>query len=289
MAAGAGHLAGFYHAQVCFRDSNGYPMGTDTTPNAVSNGATTHAYKLTGPVSATAPSPTREIATFRGGMNVLGQLGLGTSDFGTFDITLSAYDEVFESYVSGATNDATNFGTSHIASTPNTMNAALPQVILILTAAWQDTSGTNRFMHWIYLNVQIYPSLVGLNQDGGVNPNAPTYTVVPSTSTRSITGQLFSATAMAIQDNKDVVMRLRTDDPIAVTTYIDDASATSFVVGYRPVNSEHAGAVNMFFKNGTINHANVSAFDTTTGATTHTAGSAADIWVAVYTTRFVAI
>lgn len=289
MAAGAGHLAGFFDAQISFRNTNGYPMGQDTTPNSVSNGAVAHAYKITGPVAATAPSPTREIATFRGGMVTLGQRGLGTSDFGTFDFTTSAYDEVLEAFISGATNDATNFGTANIASAPNTNNASLPQFHLCLSSGWQDASGTNKYMHWFYPNVQIYPALISANQDGGVNPGAVTYTVVPSSSTRTTAGYLFSATGMAITDNADVVWRLRTDNRISWTTYIDDGSATSFVVGYRPTNSENAGAVNVFTKQGVTNHANVAAFSTTTGATTHTAGTAADVWVVIYETAFVAI
>ena len=289
MAAGAGHLSGMYHAQLAFRNSNGYPMGNLRTPNAPTNGSEYHAYKLTGPVSVTAPSPTREIATFRGGMNILGQRGLGTSDFGTFDMTLSAFDEVLESYISGAVYDTSNYGTANVAGAPNTLNANLPQFFLILTAGYQTSEGTNRFMHWIYNNVQIYPALASVTQDGGVNPNALTYTVVPSTSTRTISGMLYSASSMAVQDNKDLVMRLRTDNPIGVTTYIDDASETTFLLGYRPTNSENAGAVNIITTNGATTHANVSGIDTTTGVVTKTAATAADVWVVVYETAFVAI
>lgn len=289
MAAGAGHLAGFYHAQLMFRDSNGYPMGTDSTPNSVSNGAVTHAYKLTGPISASAPSPTREIATFRGGMVTLGQRGLGTSDFGTFDFTLSAEDEVLEAYAGGSSNDTTNFGTANVAGAPNTMNANLPQFHLCLTTGWQDVSGTNRFMHWLYPNVQLYPPGFAITQDGGVNPNPAAWTVVPSASARTTHGYLFSATTMALSENKDIVYRWRTDNPVSFTTYIDDSSATSFVLGYRPTNSENAGAVNVITKAGVISHDQVSNVNATTGALTITAGSAGAIWVVAYETNFVAI
>lgn len=289
MAASAGHLAGFYHAQLMFRDSDGYPMGNLATPNSPVNGTAYHAYKLTGPVSCTAPSPTRELATFRGGMAILGQRALGTSDFGTFDMTLSAYDEVFEAYISGAANDIVNGGSANVLGAPNTMNTALPQFHLVLTAGWQDTSGTNRYMHWMYPNVQIYPALPSVTQDGGTNPNAIQYTVVPSLSTRTTLGYLFSATSVAVQESRDVVTRWRTDYPVSFTTYVDDASATTIAVGYRPATADHDGSNNMFTKAGVIAHDQVTGFSTTTGATTHTAGTAGAKWVISYTTNFVAI
>jgi hypothetical protein len=289
MAAGAGHLAGFYHAQVMIRDSNGYPKGSLATPNSPVNGTAYHAYKITGPVSASAPTPTREIATFRGGMVTLGQRALGTSDFGTFDFTTSAMDEVLDALFGGSSNDTTNFGTANVAGAPNTMNANLPQFILALTAGFQTSDGTNRFMTWFYPNVQIAPPGYPISQDGGVNPNPTAFTVIPSASTRTAQGYLFSATTMGLSENKDIVHRLRTDNPIAITTYVDDGSATTIAVGYRPTNSEHAGAVNIFTKNGVKADDQVSGFSTTTGATTHTAGSAGDIWVITYETNFVAI
>ena len=86
----SGHLAGFYYAQIMFRDTNGYPVGANATPNSKANGTVYNAYKLTGPVNVTAPTPTRENATFRGGMAILGQRAPGTTDFGTSAMTLSA-------------------------------------------------------------------------------------------------------------------------------------------------------------------------------------------------------
>lgn len=290
MAAGAGHIAGFYHAQLMFRDSNGYPMGTLSTPNAPVNGSEYHAYQLIGPISASAPTPTREIATFKGGMSILGQRVLGISDFGTFDFELSADDEVLMAYIGGSSNDTTNFGTSNVAGAPNTMNTNLPQFHLALTAGWQDdTTQANRFKTWFYPNVQIYPPGRAITQDGGVNPNPTAFTVVPSTSTRTTQGYLFSATSMALQNNSDIVYYLNTANPIAITTYIDDNSETTFAVGYRPTNSEHAGAVNIFTTAGVITHANVSGFSTTTGVVTKTAAAAAAVWVVTYETSRVAI
>lgn len=284
-----GHLAGFYSAQLAFRSSAGYPMGVDSTPDSVSNGDIKSALKLTGTVSATAPSPTRELATFRGGQSILGQRALGTSDFGSFELTLSAYDESLVSYITKTAVESTKFGTSNTGTAHNVLNANIPQFHLILSTGFTDTTGTNKFINWFYPNVQIYPPGMAITQDGGVNPNPQAFTVVPSTSTRTTHGYLFSATSFGLQGNADVAYYVVSTYQLAVTTYIDDGSATSFAVGYRPATSDNDNSINVFTKNGTDNAANVAAFSTTTGATTHTAGSAADIWVATYGTEFVSV
>lgn len=283
----AGHLAGFYYAQIMFRDTNGYPVGSNSTPNSKTNGTVYNAYKLTGPVNVTAPTPTRELATFRGGMAILGQRALGTTDFGTFDLTLSAYDEVFESYVTGAVNDATNAGTENIFSASNTENLNLPQFHLVLTAGWQDSTGTNRYMNWMYPNVQIAPGQISVTQDGGVNPNPVQYTVIPSSSTRTTLGYLFSATTVGITNDRDIVSRWRTDYPVTFATYIDDGADTSVTTAYKPATSDVDGSRNVYTKNGVDNKANISAFSTSTGATTHTAGSATDVWIISYMTNWI--
>lgn len=286
--ATAGHIAGFYHAQIAFRDSSGYPMGADNTPNAVAAGETKHAYKLTGPVEVTAPQVTREIATFRGGQVILGQRAMGVSDFGTFDMTLSAFDETFNAYVGGSTVDVTTV-TDLAQYAPNSLNPALPQFFLLLTMGFQDTSGTNKYITYVYPNVQISPAVTGATQDGGENPGAVTYTVTPSASTRAASGHLFSAMGMNVSDNKEIVYAIRYDAPLTITTYIQETSVTTFTLGYRPLSDEHAGAINSFTTNGVTSHANVSAVNTTTGAVTITAATANDVWVALYPTTFTAI
>ena len=54
-----------------------------------------------------------------------------------------------------------------------------------------------------------------------------------------------------------------------------------------PSTSDVAGTRNVYTKNGVDNKSNISAFSVTTAATTHTAGTAGDVWVISYTTAFV--
>jgi hypothetical protein len=286
--ATVGHIAGAYYAQVAFRDSAGYPMGADSSPNTVAAGETKHAYKLTGMVEVTAPQVTREIATFRGGQVILGQRAMGVSDFGTFDLTLSAYDETFNAYISGSTVDVTTL-TDVAMGAPNSLNPALPQFILMLTMGFQNLAGANDYVTYVYPNVQISPAIPGVTQDGGENPGAVTYTVIPSASTRGVTGHLFSAMGMNVTDNREICHWARTSYPLALTTYIQETAATTFTLGYRPASTEHAGAFNSFTTNGVTSHSNVSGVDGTTGAVTITAATALDKWVVLYPTNFTAI
>ena len=284
----AGHIAGLYHAQIAFRSTDGYPMGADSTPDDVAAGETKHAYRLTGPVSVTSPAVTREVATFRGGQVVLGQRSLGVSEFGTFEMTLSAFDEVFNAYVSGSSVNTTTM-TEYALGAPNSLRPDLPQFILLLTAGFQTTGATqqNQFVTYVYPNVQITPALAGATQDGGVNPNPLTYTVTPSASRRAASGHLFSALNMGLQDGKEIVYWLRGQHPVALTTYIQAASATTFTLGYRPVSSNVGGGFNIFTTNGVTT--TVSSVNVTTGVVTITPASADDIWVALYATQFEAI
>lgn len=289
MAASTGHFAGFLYAQVMFRNSSGYPMGADSSPNSVSNGDEKHAYKLTGTVTADIPQPTRNIATFYGGQGILGQLDLGVSDFGSFNLQLSAYDETFTGYITGTTPDVTNVGTNNVLTAMNSTKTNLPQFTLALTTYFQTIDGTNRYATLIFPSVTIAPAFPSLTQDAGTNPQALTYVVTPTTSTRSPFGYNNSSLSLGLQDNKDIMYVWRTDYPVTCSTYIDDGSDTDFLVGYRPAVNEHAGASNVFTKNGAVNHTNVSDFDTTTGVATITAGSAADVWIVWYMTNWVSI
>ncbi len=289
MAATSGRLAGDFYIWVALRNSSGYPMGDDTTPDAVSNGETKHAYYLPDRIiEHTVPTPTVDVATFRAGLTILGQRQMGISDLGTFTISLPSYDEKFNNIIGGSAVDETTASGINITA-PNTLNADLPQLILGIVMGYQRNDGTNQFLTQIWTNVQIQPITQAAGQDSGVNPQPQVYTVTPNTSTRTPMGFLFSATALAVQDNKDMVVGLIHDDPFTITTNIDDGAATSITMGYRPTSSLVDGTVNMFTADGVDDNANVSALSTTTGVATVTAGSAGEVRVFTYATNFVAI
>lgn len=284
-----GHIAGFYHAQFALRNSDGYPCGTVADVTSIANGTEMHAYKLTAPVESTALTFPREAALFRGGQQILGRRMLGITDVSSFDITLSAFDETFHTLVTGSAIDTT-IASSNSVTTANANLADPPQGILLLTVGFQTTDGANKYMTYGYPNVQIAESSAGAaSQAGGENPNPTRYTVTVSSSTRTIFGLPFSATTLGAENDADFMMRYVTTLPVALSSFKADTSDTSFLVGYRPAVSEHAGARNVFTKNGAQGHTDVSGVNTTTGAITISSATAADFWVALYETNFTAI
>lgn len=282
--AGPGHIAAFYHAGIAFRDSNGYPKGTQTSPDNVTNGTTTSMYKLTGTVKAGIPNITREIAKFRGGQAILGQMALGISDFGSSDLSLSAYDEVLNAYITASVADIVT-ASAHVLTAPNTNLSAPPQFVILLTAGFQTTpGGVNKFISLIYPNGQIYPPGFGFSQDSGVNPNPAGHTIVPTISNRLHTGHLVSASALALVNNSDLFFIHRSDNPIWVTTYVAQASATTFTLPYKPLSNDTTGAINIVTKNG-VNFTPVS-ISTSTGVVTIASATGGDIYVVVFPTNF---
>ena len=113
--------------------------------------------------------------------------------------------------------------------------------------------------------------------------------MTPLPAERTFFGLPFVDTDLAVVEDNDYYVVYETAKPISVTTYKAANAATSFTLGYRPVSSDHAGARNVFTKNGAQGHTDVTGVNTTTGAITINAATAGDIWVAVFETLFQAI
>jgi len=283
----AGHIAGFYHALFCLRDSSGYPFGTLTDPDNAANGTTTHAHKLIAPVEASALTFERESAAFRGGQTLLGRRQLGISDIGAFEITLSAFDEAFHALISGSAVD-TSIASANSVTTPNALRADPPQGMLLLTLGFQTTAGVNKYITYAYPNVQISEAAAGgASQDGGENPLPTRYTVTVSGAERTFFGLPYSATDLGAES--DLFVRYVTAKPISVTTFKAAAGATDFTLGWHPVSGEYAGARNVWTKNGVSAHSEVTGVNTATGAVTINAAADGDVFVSVFETEFESI
>lgn len=288
MAATNGLVAGIYHMWIAFRDSSGYPMGQNTTPNSPSNGSTYHAFKCKHPVQYTPPTPTRELATRRGGQAWRGQRDLGISDLGLATIQTDSFDEQLHAYISGSSVDTSTMSGWHMTS-QNAQNPDLPSFVLGLSIGFTTEDGSNEFLTAIYHNVQIRPRVPGASQSGGENPNPTEYEIVPNTSSRTGIGRLYSATSLSVTENNDVMMMIRYTSPIFVSTFIGNNSATTATFAYRPVSSDATGAAtNSITSNGST--LAVTSVSTTTGVVTFASApaSAAKVVLAL-PTNYVAI
>jgi hypothetical protein len=283
---------GAYEIQIGFRDSSGYVMGTQTSPDSVAQGTTTSLYRLPSLVSFQPAKPSYEIATNRGGQKILNQASMGISDLGTAQLVLSEHDTTFHAYVSGSSIESTTPSGWYQGGT-NVNKSVLPSLFMVVSAQVNTRTGTGgttsrRWKHWILPNVQIRPTYPETTQGGGVNPNPLTYELVPSTSTRTLSGYLLSSTTMALDDDSDSMLFINSANRISATTYVEAASpAGTFILGYRPLTNQATTSDKTMTKNGAT--ASITTLSATTGVVTMTPGSAGDKFVLVYETNFVAI
>ena len=239
-------------------------------------------------ISVSALSPTVELATFFAGEKVTGQRQLGISELGSVELVLERYDETFNNLIGGSVVDETTAANVNITS-PNFLNANRPQLTLGIVIGFQTLStGQNQTGTLIYPNCQVSPTALSANQGGGQNPNPLSYTVSPTITDRISHGELFSATNLAVTDNKDamVIYASETESGFAPFTYIDDGVATTATAGFLPTSSDATGATNLFTDEGVEDSANVSAVDTATGQVTFTASVAGNRRIFFLQTQF---
>lgn len=281
-----GMVAGFYHMWLSTRDSNGYPKGQNSTPDSVTNKTLYTPLKVRHPVSYTPATPTREVAQRRGGQAMRGQRSMGVSSYGAGTIVLDAYDEVLHALVSRSAVDTTTV-TGWSMTSQNAGEPDPPSLIIGMSIGFSNISGAKEFLTGIFHSAQLPPAMPGASQDGGVNPNPLTYEIVVDSAARTGMGLLFSATALNVEENTDTFTLIRYSDPIFVTTWIADGTETTFTLPYLPLTSDATGgATNLISKDGVKTA--VTSVNTTSGVVTLTApGTAGDIWIVAYPTRYV--
>jgi hypothetical protein len=281
-----GMIAGIDYAWIAFRDSNGYPKGTLLTPDTPSTNTVYGAYRFKHPISYAPPTPTRELATRRGGGGIRGQRDLGLSDLGAGTIVFDAFDEAFHAYVSGSLVNTTTM-TGWSMTTPNVQKGTLPSFVLGITIGFTNESGTQEFLTVIYNNVQIRPVMPASGDSGGTNPNPLTYEVVVDVSARYGIGRLYSASGMSVQENSDISVRIRYSREIYLVTFIGNNSATTTTLPFKPTSSDATGAATNSITVAGATTA-VTSVATATGLVTFaSAPASAAIVVIAYPTSYV--
>lgn len=279
---------GNYYMQWCFRSSAGYPFGTNSDPDNASDGSTTHSYVSTNPIDYAAPQPSFARAIDRGGQKIRAQKDMGVTEFGEGTFSMSEMDAQLWAYWTGSTLDTTTVtGWEMLAMNVNQVTT--PAGFVIFTSkAYDYESASDKWSHWVYPNAQVRITPPGSSQSDGENPNAWELTLIPNTSTRFLTGHLFSALNMTVVDNTDIGVHIRTAKPIAITTYVEAATpANAYTVGYRPSSASVDDSDKIFTKNGVTDTA--TSISATTGGVVTSGLVQSDISVVVYETAYTAI
>jgi hypothetical protein len=284
-----GAIAGFPFAQVWLVDNDGYAQGQLTTPDSPGTDVTTHALLMRDVKTAGFSLPQNVKIDFTGGDKYLGSFMFGIASVDAFNLTTEYLDTNVTALVSDSSVDQTTNSLWSVFGM-NEMNPTLPQAGLMLQTNFQSkesgTSGLNYWLNVIIPICQIAPKWPSL----AFQAEAPTtYTVQPSVATKWPNGDAFDSN-QGFEGNECVAFGIVTDNPLAITTYNANGSATTFIAGYRPISTTVTvnATQNHFAVNGTPTA--LSSIVTTTGvATLAAAGSESDRDVLMYETRFAAI
>jgi len=274
---------------IAFRDSNGYPMGALTTPDSPVNGTVYGAYVLNNAVEFAPDADTQAAVTFDNGGTRKGTTYAAGAVKGNVPFTLNTFDPTFYAYITKTTVD-TSTNTTHTITTDNPRQASTPKFIVGFNIRTHDiTTGKDKWETRIYPNAVIRQTAEGGagNVTGDVsNPNNLSYVLIPSESTRSASGELFSGMGTGSFGSVAMVERWQGAYPLHLATYVDDGSAGTFTLPYRPALSTATGtADNNITTDGT--QGSVTGINTSTGVVTRTATGAADIVVLLYGTEYV--
>lgn len=271
-------IAGAYLMQIAILDNSNYPMGTLVTPNSPVNGTVYSPYVVPSIVSyAPGGGQTQTFNSFAGEKRRGSALAPSNAvPVGT--LTLSEADDTFDALVMGYTKDSTTATAAH-AGGRNALRATQRRFLCGFTAKAIDSSSTQNYKTIFKLNVSFDRDDEGINQQTGENPNNHVYRMYLNLSTRTPFGQLLSTATVNPDGDMDDEWWIVDSAPEIFATYIDDGSGTSIVMPYALDYTEHAGAHNIIYKNGSDNKANVSGISSAT--LTVTAGTAAQKWVIV--------
>lgn len=275
--------------QVFFVDDDGYPMGDLVTPNAPVLDTEYHAYVVQGYVTAAPGAREVDTATDQADGTNYGDIDMGISSYGTVEITLSMKDEKFFNMIRGVSSDTTTSSAMYITTANNASITPRPMGMIITDKVRDEATGVLYYEHVVYNRgtFTVTQEAEG-NQSGGVNPSPLTVTYKPTLSTRfAATGELYSATTLAPEEDRDTHTTIRSEYQVTITSYVKDGVATTFNTDYKPaVAAATVGGVNVYTTNGT--QAALTSLATTTGLATMTAaGTSGHIAVLLYTTNFI--
>mgnify|MGYP006972355314 CR=1 FL=1 len=279
-------VSGMYNMWVAMRDSNGYPVGSNPTPNTKVNGTVYNAYRVPYTVTYTPPQEQFDTADERYGQQMGLKRDLGVSSLGVGTIELSRFDEQLWALIKKTAVDVST-NTEIAAVSHNAGQGLGPDMILGLSIGADNDAGGSQFYTTVFHKCTLKGRMPGSKQDGGTNQNPTTFDIVPSRSIRTGSGRLFSATGLQVVDNSDDFTMYRHPYQLYLSTFVKDGVLTTFKPQFLPVYNDVTGTGHNSFTNNGVTAA-VTSFSTTTGIVTNTAaGVAGDIEIAFYPTAYV--
>lgn len=243
--------------QVWRKTSTGIAVG-QLDPDNLGTNVTSHALKVPGLITTTLPQPTYENVIFRGDQTILGQADIGVSAYGTFEVNITGLNATLAALLAGGSVDTTSLINATIAA-PNTGKIAPNQLGMMLTAQIQDgdpesaTFGDNKYISYIFPNIQGRYNFPNVSQSGGENPNPGVLTITPSR-LGTFPGGNAMGSNQGWTDNKELMYTITADNPYALTAFVGDGAATTYTVKYVPASTDVASGntTNWFTVNAVV-------------------------------------
>ncbi len=285
-----GGLFGFDRIDIWRVNSSGLATG-QLDPDNLASDTTSHAFEVSGAISAELPGANFGTFEFRGGGAFEGKADSGLENLSDGTIQASQADIALAVLLAGGNQDTTTITGGPIIWSTNDLNPSPVQVGMMLTRKVQSrvsgSAGINSYATVIYPLVQMRLINANFSQEAGVNVGAVTLSVKPQVASKMPWGEAFSST-QGWYNNNNIWFGIRSDKPWALTTWIADGIAVIFTTQYRPTNADAASGRgnNLLAINGTPTAP--TTFATATGlVTVAAAGSDLDIHHAFYQTSHV--
>lgn len=286
-----GNVYAFERAFVWRVGSNGIATGQLDPDNLTAN-TTSHAYQVNGPITATLPDPQFGSVEFRGGMSFEGTADTGLEGIGVGTLQASQMDASLDALLQGGLVDTTSLSNATISS-PNSLNPSPRQVGLMLVGRIQSrlsaSAGSNKYLHIIYPKCQMRKKTPNLTQSGGLNPAAVELEFKPQVATKFHTG-IAMGSNQTWYNNSEFHYRIVSDNPYALTIFVQNASTTTYTTEFLPTSSAVTSGTttNWFTVNGAAT-APTSIVTTTGVVTLAAAGTSGQIALAFYQTLYVPV
>lgn len=285
-----GNLAFLTYIQI-WKQRAGRAFGQVPNPAAPGADVATSAYLLTDPMNLNLPDNANELATFKGGGTILGQMRGALQSLGEITWEQANLDATLRA-MANKSNIDTSTVSGWTISGDNENNYEFEQVGMSVHMRYQDrdsgSDGVNKWWNLIIPQGELIirrPATLG--SAGGDNPAPARATFTPSMSTRMPTGVAFSA-AQGFKRNIAMAFDAVTTHPLGVACWFADGTETSFDLPYLPIYSTvTTGNLNNWVTKGDAPTA-PSSISTSTGAVViAAAGSSSDAWRVMFPTEFV--
>lgn len=291
MSTTRGNPYGFEQALIWRVDSAGAAVARLDPDNLTPN-TTSHAYEVFGPITMTPAQAEFDEFQFRGGGSFEGSADGGLRQVNAGSIQVSQMDAALMAFFMGSNVDTTSLVNASIYA-PDSLRPSARQIGLMLIARVQSresaSSGQNKYLHWLYPLVQARMRPPQLTQEGGVNPSPITIDFKAQVAARFPTGVAFGSNQGWYQ-NSEYQFFINADNPYHLTVYVQNAVATTYIAGYRPVSSTITGGNTTNWHTVDSVVTALSSLSTTTGvATLAAAGTSGKVARLLYQTQRVAI